>query len=105
MVVESWTWAFACLHQTGDQSSVIYPVDCIIACTERGFDVSKLAWGPCTFRDKLVMDIWTEERSFPRGYGKCFKILMEQLSLISGIEDELRKFKGTGSGCGRSFAQ
>ncbi|KUK46976.1 MAG: DNA-directed RNA polymerase subunit alpha [Anaerolinea thermophila] len=74
-----------------DKSIGELPVDAIYSPVLRvGFDVSNARVGLSTNYDKLVMDVWTDGTITPeQALGNASKILMEQLSLISGIEQEL----------------
>ena len=75
----------------GDKSIGELPVDAIYSPVLKvGFDVSTARVGQSTNYDKLEMEVWTDGTLTPeQALGNASKILMEQLSLISGIEEEL----------------
>jgi DNA-directed RNA polymerase subunit alpha len=77
--------------RSSDKSIGELPVDAIYSPVLKiGFDVSNARVGQSTNYDKLTMEIWTDGTISPeQALGSASKILMEQLSLISGIEEEL----------------
>jgi DNA-directed RNA polymerase subunit alpha len=77
--------------RSSDKSIGELPVDAIYSPVLKiGFDVSNARVGQSTNYDKLTMEIWTDGTISPeQALGNASKILMEQLSLISGIEEEL----------------
>lgn len=91
MVVEHGRGYSPASTRSGDKSIGDLPVDAIYSPVLKvGFDVSNARVGQSTNYDKLVMDIWTDGTITPeQALGNASKILMEQLSLISGIEEEL----------------
>jgi len=77
--------------RSSDKSIGDLPVDAIFSPVSKvSFDVSSARVGLSTDYDKLTMDIWTDGTLTPeQALGNSSRILIEQLSLISGIEKEI----------------